>query len=266
MKATTNATMTSPEPTASPLQGWLAFAGCCAIWGSTFLVISIGNQTGPPDVGGGDPSRARERDPRPARLRHRKRASARGCAGRGGAFRVPQLRDQLLPALLGRGVRTFGNHGGGLRHYPAHDGAVRPGVRARAAQPAQGRRCGCRVRWGRGDLLGAGGRERASAADARGRDVGDLCLAFEHLPQARAPPAPIGANAIACLVGLPVCLAGSFIAGERHVFPTTLAAWFPIAYLTLVGSVGAFVLYTWLISRWSVTRASFIAVVFPSSR
>ena len=74
---------------------------------------------------------------------------------------------------------------------------------------------------------------------------------------------PIGANAIGCLVGLPVCLAGSFIAGQPHVVPQTWAAWFPIAYLTLAGSVGAFVLYAWLLSRWSVTRASFIAVVVP---
>jgi drug/metabolite transporter (DMT)-like permease len=74
---------------------------------------------------------------------------------------------------------------------------------------------------------------------------------------------PLGANAVACLVGLPICLAGSFVMGEPHALPTTARAWFPIVYLVVAGSVGAFVLYAWLINRWNVSRISFIAVVVP---
>ncbi len=74
---------------------------------------------------------------------------------------------------------------------------------------------------------------------------------------------PFGANAIACMVGLPVCLAGSFLTREPHVIPTTLVAWVPIVYLTVAGSVGAFVLYAWLVNRWIVSRISFIAVIVP---
>jgi probable blue pigment (indigoidine) exporter len=36
-----------------------------------------------------------------------------------------------------------------------------------------------------------------------------------------------------------------------------------VLYLTLAGSVGAFVLFAWLINHWPVTRVSFIGVVNP---
>jgi hypothetical protein len=39
-----------------------------------------------------------------------------------------------------------------------------------------------------------------------------------------------------------VCAAVSFALGEDHAFPRTVAAWWPIVYLTLAGSLGAYVL------------------------
>src|SRR5205814_2255143 len=39
---------TPSAPRASAVATYAAFAGCCAIWGSTFLVMSIGNDTVPP--------------------------------------------------------------------------------------------------------------------------------------------------------------------------------------------------------------------------
>ncbi len=74
---------------------------------------------------------------------------------------------------------------------------------------------------------------------------------------------PIVANAWGALVGLPICLAASFAIGEPHPLPLTVAALVPLLYLTLAGSVGAFVLMAWLVHRWPVTRVSFIAVVIP---
>ncbi len=41
------------------------------------------------------------------------------------------------------------------------------------------------------------------------------------------------------------------------------AAWLPVVYLTCAGSLGAFVLFAWLINHWPVTRVSFIGVVNP---
>ena len=40
--------MTSEPQAKNSLAPTAAFAGCCAIWGSTFLVISIGNDAVPP--------------------------------------------------------------------------------------------------------------------------------------------------------------------------------------------------------------------------
>jgi len=37
-----------PAPERESMLPWLAFAACGAIWGSTFLVISLGNDSSPP--------------------------------------------------------------------------------------------------------------------------------------------------------------------------------------------------------------------------
>ena len=71
------------------------------------------------------------------------------------------------------------------------------------------------------------------------------------------------ANAIAAAVGLPVCLLVSIALGESRSLPTGTAAWFPIIYLVVAGSLGAYLLYTWLIKTWSVTNASYIGVIVP---
>ncbi len=74
---------------------------------------------------------------------------------------------------------------------------------------------------------------------------------------------PLWSNAVGATVGLAVCLIASFALGEPHPFPARFAAWFPVLYLTLAGSVGAFVLFAWLINHWPVTRVSFIGVMNP---
>src|SRR5258708_1527421 len=70
-------------------------------------------------------------------------------------------------------------------------------------------------------------------------------------------------NAVGTAVGAVVCLVVSVAIGESHAIPTTLAAWLPIAYLTIAGSLGAFVLFSWLVTHWSVTNASLLGVTVP---
>jgi probable blue pigment (indigoidine) exporter len=74
---------------------------------------------------------------------------------------------------------------------------------------------------------------------------------------------PVWTTAVGSLAGLAVCLAVSFALGEPHPLPVRFEQWFPVVYLTLAGSVGAFVLFAWLINHWPVTRVSFIGVVNP---
>jgi drug/metabolite transporter (DMT)-like permease len=70
-------------------------------------------------------------------------------------------------------------------------------------------------------------------------------------------------NAIGNAVGAAVCLIVSIVLGESHAIPSTAGAWLPIVYLTLAGSLGAFVLFTWLVTHWSVSNASLMGVVVP---
>ncbi len=70
-------------------------------------------------------------------------------------------------------------------------------------------------------------------------------------------------NAIGTAVGAVVCLVTSLVIGESHALPGTVAAWLPIIYLTIAGSLGAFVLFTWLVTHWSVSNASLLGVVVP---
>ncbi len=70
-------------------------------------------------------------------------------------------------------------------------------------------------------------------------------------------------NAIGTAVGALFCLVTSFILGESHVIPTTMSAWLPILYLTIAGSLGAFVLFSWLVTHWTVGNASLVGVTVP---
>jgi drug/metabolite transporter (DMT)-like permease len=60
-----------------------------------------------------------------------------------------------------------------------------------------------------------------------------------------------------------VCAGVSLALGEDHALPTTSAGWWPIVYLTVAGSLGAYVLFTWLVQHWPVTNASMVGVVVP---
>ena len=74
---------------------------------------------------------------------------------------------------------------------------------------------------------------------------------------------PFMANAIGSAVGAPICFAGALLLGERIALPATVEGWAPILYLTALGSLGAYVLFSWLLTRWSATNVSFIGVVIP---
>lgn len=70
-------------------------------------------------------------------------------------------------------------------------------------------------------------------------------------------------NAVGALVGLPFALAGSFMLRESHEIPQGASQVFPILYLVLAGSVGAFVIFAWLINYWKTTTVAFLGVIVP---
>lgn len=73
----------------------------------------------------------------------------------------------------------------------------------------------------------------------------------------------ISTNALAAFAGAPLCLGASLLASEPRIVPSTSAQILPLLYLTIAGSVIAFVLFSWLLKHWSVSSSSFIAVVIP---
>lgn len=70
-------------------------------------------------------------------------------------------------------------------------------------------------------------------------------------------------NAIGAPLGAAICFAASLALGEPLRTPVGLEEWWPVLYLAFLGSVGAFVLFAFLVGRWGATSAAFIGVIVP---
>jgi drug/metabolite transporter (DMT)-like permease len=70
-------------------------------------------------------------------------------------------------------------------------------------------------------------------------------------------------NATSMLVGATVLLLAALAHGEGFRVPTDAGTWAAVAYLSLVGSVLAFLIYFSLLKTWSVMSLSFISVFTP---
>jgi len=75
--------------------------------------------------------------------------------------------------------------------------------------------------------------------------------------------APVSANAIGAGLGALIAGALSALAGEQRMLPPTAGSWIALAYLTLAGSVVSFVLWAWLVARLPISRLAFTAVISP---
>jgi drug/metabolite transporter (DMT)-like permease len=243
---------------------YAAFVGCCLIWGSTFLAIRIGNQSVPPEWA------ATLRLSLAAPLLALIVVARRGRWPRGAA-----LQGALLFGVFNFGV-NLGLLYWGERVVPSGIAAV-----LYATVPLST------------SLVAAGlGVERlvtrkvvaAAVAIAGVATIfaGEMRLdvPFEGLVAVflaataaslssvllkRAPkqPSVFATNAVGAAAGAVLCLAASVVLGEDRSLPSTFAAWWPVVYLTLAGSLGAYVIWTWLVGHWSVTNASYVGVVVP---
>jgi len=71
-------------------------------------------------------------------------------------------------------------------------------------------------------------------------------------------------NATTTMVGAVVLLAMSALSGERLTLPHDAMAWAAVSYLSLVGSVVAFLIYFSLLKTWDSTTVSMFAVFTPA--
>jgi drug/metabolite transporter (DMT)-like permease len=254
----------TPLPSrASSLATYGAFAACVLVWGSTFLAISIGNDSVPPVWAAtirlalaalvlfAIMALTGQRMPRGAELRT---ALIYGMLVLGvnfallywGEQRVPSGITAVIYATLPLSTVVFAR---ALKLEPLNRGKLAGGLVALAGVAA--------IFSGE---LGAQVPLSSLFAILTGATLASLGNAV--LKRGPRPPA-IAANAVGSVVGAVVCGIWSTAAGETHAIPHTAGEWIPILYLTLAGSVVAFVLYAWLIEHWSATRASFITVLVP---
>jgi drug/metabolite transporter (DMT)-like permease len=242
---------------------YAAFVACCLIWGSTFLAIRIGNQSLPPEWA--------------ATLRLVLAAPLLALLVLIRRDRWP--RGEALKAAILFGVFNFGVNLGllywGERVVPSGIAAV-----LYATVPLSTAFIASAFRVEALDrrkliaaLVAIAGVAIIFAGEMR-LDVPFVGLLAVFLAASaaslssvllkRAPqPSVFATNAIGAAAGAVICLAASVALGEDHSLPATVGAWWPVVYLTLAGSLGAYVLWTWLVGHWPVTSASYVGVVVP---
>ena len=241
---------------------WAAFALACAIWGTTFLFIRIGNDTTPPVWGAG------------VRLS----LAAVMLTALAFAVRAPWPRGAQLQAALWFGVVDFGVSlpllYWGEQRVPSGIAAVIfatiPLSTAVFARLAGLESLHPRTLIASVAALAGVALMFSSTIEGRFEPARLVAVALAALTASlagvllkRAPGGhPFATNAWAQGVGAIVCVAASRVLGETQAVPSG-PAWIAIGYLAVVGSVIAFATFAWLLQHWPVTRTSFIAVVIP---
>ena len=242
---------------------YAVFLACCLIWGSTFLAIRIGNEAVPPVWA--------------ATLRLALATPllfALALATRQRFPRGPALRGALLFGVFNFGVNLSLLYWG-ERVVPSGIAAVLYATvplstallaAAMGVERLVPRKVGAAALAIVGVAIIFFGELRLDVpltgliAVFLAATAGALSGVFlKQAPQ----PSAIAANAVGAAIGVVVCAVVSLAIGEDHALPTTVAGWWPIAYLTIAGSLGAYVLYTWLVQHWPVTNASMVGVVVP---
>ena len=70
-------------------------------------------------------------------------------------------------------------------------------------------------------------------------------------------------NTIGCAIGTVVCGLGSLVLHETWAAPREPAQWGPILYLVVLGNLGAYGLFTWMVTQWTVSRLMLGSLIIP---
>jgi drug/metabolite transporter (DMT)-like permease len=74
---------------------------------------------------------------------------------------------------------------------------------------------------------------------------------------------PVGTNAVAMTVGAAILGLASILAGERPVIPTMATTWIAFAYIVIFVTMIAFLLYLFILGRWTASGTSYSFVLVP---
>jgi drug/metabolite transporter (DMT)-like permease len=258
-----SAARSSPPDAPGRFLTYGAFLLCTLIWGSTFLVIRIGNDVAPPLWS--------------AALRLALAAVILGAIMLATGQRIPRgavLRTAVVYGFLVFGVNfallyiseTRVSSGVTAVIYATIPLTTIAFARWYGIEPFAPRRLA-------GAIIGLAGVAVIFLAEITAQVpllylgmafLGATAGALSGVILKRGPsPSPVVTNAIGSALGALICGVTSLLAGERQIVPRTWAAWFPIVYLTLAGSVVAFVAFAWLLRHRSATRTSFISILVP---
>ncbi len=89
--------------------------------------------------------------------------------------------------------------------------------------------------------------------------VAESSVQIKNYPKAH----PVTANAVGMAAGVVVLAIGSLVAGERWALPQTARTWFVLAWLVLAGSVALFVLFLFVIGRWTASATVYALTLMP---
>ncbi|MCA1832629.1 MAG: DMT family transporter [Actinomycetota bacterium] len=91
-----------------------------------------------------------------------------------------------------------------------------------------------------------------------------VCASEAGIVVKKFPPVhPIMMNALAMVVATAGLMILTFVVGEHHAIPHHAKTWWSLGFLTIFGSVVLFVLFVNVVTRWTVTGASYQFVLFP---
>ena len=242
---------------------YLVFVGCCLIWGSTFLAIRIGNEAVPP-VWAATIRLVLAAPLLTMLVLATRQRFPRGAALRGALlFGVFNFGVNLSLLYWGERVVPSGIAAVLYATVPLSTALIAAAMRverlvARKVAAAIVAIVGVAIIFA-GELRLDVPLEGLIAVFLAATAASLSSVFLKRTPQ----PSAFAANAVGAAAGAVVCVATSLMIGEDHALPNTLAGWWPIVYLTLAGSLGAYVLFTWLVQHWPVTNASMVGVVVP---
>lgn len=91
-----------------------------------------------------------------------------------------------------------------------------------------------------------------------------ICAAETGVVMKRFPRThPIASNAVGMAVGTVLLLFIALASGERVAVPVREATWLAYGYLVLAGSIGLFVLFVFVLTRWTASATSYMFVLTP---
>jgi drug/metabolite transporter (DMT)-like permease len=243
---------------------YLAFVGCCLIWGSTFLAIRIGNESLPPEWAAS--LRLALAAPLLAFIAVARRDRWPRDGALAGALLFGVLNFGVNLALLYWGERVVPSGIAAVLYatVPLSTGLIAAGLGVEQLAP----------RKFAATIIAVAGVATIFAGELRldAPWLGLLAvllaatataLAGVLLKRAPRQPSVFAANALGAAIGAAICLVASVMLGEDRSLPVSAAAWWPVIYLAAASSLGAYVIWTWLLGHWRVTNVSYIGVVVP---